>query len=240
MEIEIKAEEIFTLFGFPFTNTLITEWLVIFIIFLLGFYLKNKISLIPERKSQNILEILIENGRELLKTILEEDAFFRQIFFISLSIFVFILFSNWLGVFPGIGSIGFYKEGKFIPLFRSPNSDLNMTLAMALFSVFLAQYYGIKKFGLFRYLKRFVNFKGPFEFFIGILEIISEFAKIISFSFRLFGNIFAGEVLLIVVSVLIPVIVPLPFIFLEFFVGLIQALIFAILTSIFIKVAITH
>lgn len=240
MEIDIKAETLLNIFNFPLTNTLLTEWLAIFLIFLLGFYLRKKITLIPQKRIQNILEILVEGAKNLIETIFEKDGLQRSVFIISLSIFVFILIPNWLGVFPGIGSIGFYEKEKFVPFFRSPNSDLNMTLAMALFSVFLAQYYGIRKLGFFHYLKRFINFKGPFDFFVGLLEIISEFAKIISFSFRLFCNIFAGEVLLIIVSILIPLIAPLPFIFLEFFVGSIQALIFAMLTAIFIKVAISH
>lgn len=240
MEIDIKAETILNILNFPLTNTLLTEWLAILTILLLGLYLRKKIELIPQRKSQSILELLIEEGRNLIETIFGKSGLQKNVFIISLSIFVFILVPNWLGIFPGIGSIGFYRGEKFISFFRSPNSDLNMTLAMALFSVFLAQYYGIKQLGSLRYLKRFLNFKSPFDFFVGLLEIISEFAKIISFSFRLFGNIFAGEVLLITVSILIPFIAPLPFIFLEIFFGLIQALIFAVLTAIFIKVATSH
>jgi len=169
-----------------------------------------------------------------------ENELQRKIFIVSLTFFVFILVPNWLGILPGIGSVGFYEEGKFIPFFRSPNSDLNMTLSLAILSVLLAQYYGIQQLGFSHYLKKFLNLKSPSGFFIGILELIGEFAKVISFSFRLFGNVFAGEVLLITISALMPLIAPLPFIFLEFFVGLIQALIFAILTAIFIKVATSH
>jgi F-type H+-transporting ATPase subunit a len=110
-------------------------------------------------------------------------------------------------------------------------------LALAITSVLLTQVFGITTAGFFRYLKRFLNFKGPINLFVGFLEFFSELAKVISFSFRLFGNIFAGEVLLIVVSILVPYFAPLPFYFLEIFVGFIQALVFTMLTVVFIRLA---
>ncbi|PIY80194.1 MAG: ATP synthase F0 subunit A [Candidatus Pacebacteria bacterium CG_4_10_14_0_8_um_filter_42_14] len=122
------------------------------------------------------------------------------------------------------------------PLFRPGTADLNTTFALALISIFLTQYYGLKT-QKFSYLKKFLNFESPIMFFVGILEIISEFAKIISFAFRLFGNIFAGEVLLVVIAALIPIGIPLPFYGLEIFVGFIQALVFAMLTLVFINMA---
>lgn len=126
---------------------------------------------------------------------------------------------------------------KFIPLFRAATADLNTTLALAIVSVFLTQFYGFKFLGL-SYLKKFFNFtQGPIFTFVGILELISEFAKIISFAFRLFGNIFAGEVLLAVISYLIPIFAPLPFLGLEIFVGAVQALVFAMLTLVFTNMA---
>ena len=124
-----------------------------------------------------------------------------------------------------------------MPFFRGPNADLNTTLALALISVSITQYLSIKTLGIKNYIARFINLKNPIKFFVGILEIISEFAKILSFSFRLFGNIFAGEVLLAVMVFLIPVLVPVPFLALEVFVGFIQALVFTMLTTIFIVVA---
>ncbi|NCN24101.1 MAG: ATP synthase F0 subunit A [Candidatus Pacebacteria bacterium CG10_big_fil_rev_8_21_14_0_10_42_12] len=122
------------------------------------------------------------------------------------------------------------------PLFRPGTADLNTTLALALISIFATQYFGLKSQKL-SYLKKFVNFESPIMFFVGILELISEFAKIISFAFRLFGNIFAGEVLLVVIAALIPLGIPLPFYGLEIFVGFIQALVFSMLTLVFINMA---
>lgn len=125
---------------------------------------------------------------------------------------------------------------KFVPIFRAATADLNTTLALALITMTLVQYYGIKFLGV-SYFTKFLNFKNPIFTFVGFLEIISEFSKIISFAFRLFGNIFAGEVLLSVIAFIIPVIAPLPFLGLEVFVGMIQALVFAMLSLVFINMA---
>lgn len=127
---------------------------------------------------------------------------------------------------------------EFIPLFRAGTADLNTTLALALISVIATQAIGIKYLGI-PYFGKFFNFKSPVFFFVGILELISEIAKIISFAFRLFGNIFAGEVLLVVIAFLIPILVPVPFIGLEIFVGAIQALVFMMLSIVFMSMA-TH
>ncbi|HEY3082894.1 MAG TPA: F0F1 ATP synthase subunit A [Chloroflexota bacterium] len=126
-----------------------------------------------------------------------------------------------------------------VPLLRAASSDLNTTLAIALVSVFMTQVFGLRVLGG-EYLQRFFNFKGgPIGFYVGVLEFIAEMAKIISFTFRLFGNIFAGEVLLAVMVFLLPWVVVLPFIGLELFVGFIQAFVFAILTLVFMSLATT-
>lgn len=125
----------------------------------------------------------------------------------------------------------------FVPLFRGASADLNTTLALALISVIFTQIYSIQILGFKGFLKRFIKLKNPIMFFVGILELIAEIAKIISFSFRLFGNIFAGEVLLTVMLFLLPFVIPLPFLALEIFVGVIQAIIFSFLTLFFIKIA---
>jgi F-type H+-transporting ATPase subunit a len=114
---------------------------------------------------------------------------------------------------------------------------LSTTLALALISVVATQYLSVKALGAGGYISKFINIRNPINAFVGILELISEFAKLLSFSFRLFGNIFAGEVLLLVISFLVPIILPIPFLGLEIFVGFIQALVFTMLTTIFIVVA---
>jgi len=131
------------------------------------------------------------------------------------------------------------EEAEFIPLLRAATADLNMTLALAIIAVIAMQYFGFTMLGG-HYSKRYFNFTNPIMFFIGILEIISDLSKIISFAFRLFGNIFAGEVLLTIIAFLMPFIAPTPFLFLELFVGFIQAVVFSTLTSVFINVAVSH
>ncbi len=156
------------------------------------------------------------------------------------SFFFFILLGNYLGLLPGVGTIGFHKivDGKevFVPFFRSINSDLNTTVALALVSVIATHYLAIKYLGLGGYISKFLSLN-PIFLFVGILEIIGEATKILSLSFRLFGNIFAGEVLLsTAANKLFAFIVPIPFYFLELLVGFVQALIFAMLTLVFMVI----
>lgn len=126
-----------------------------------------------------------------------------------------------------------------IPLFRGGTADLNMTLALGIIAVIAVQFFGIKFLGLKTYLGKFFNFSSPIYFFIGILELVSEFSRAFSFSFRLFGNIIAGEILLVIIATLVPVLASFPFVVMETFVGLIQAVVFATLAAIFIKMAVT-
>lgn len=128
----------------------------------------------------------------------------------------------------------------FTPIFRPGTADLSFTLALAFCAVLLTQVMGVMALGGWGYFSRFLNFHNPIHFFVGLLEIISEFSKMVSFSFRLFGNIFAGEVLLTVIIALVPYIVPMPFYGLEIFVGAVQALVFSVLTLVFFKGAVTE
>lgn len=128
------------------------------------------------------------------------------------------------------------EHKEFVPYLRAGTADLNMTLALAIISQFMAQGFGIYFLG-FSYFKKFLNFSSPILFFVGILEFMGEFTKIVSYAFRLFGNIFAGEVLLVVITYLTKVVVPMPFYGLELFVGVIQALVFSMLSLVFFNMA---
>ncbi len=238
--ISIKAEIIGKLFGIPITNSILTTWIVMAVIITAGFLLTRNLALIPVAKAQNFLELIIDGLYNLFAQVTGEKI---KVFFpILATFFIFIIASNWIGLLPGVGSIGFQEHEKLLPIFRSGTADLNTTLALALISVTAIQFFGIKTLGAGIYLSKYINFKNPIYFVMGILEIVAEFSKIISFSFRLFGNIFAGEVLLTVIAFLLPVVViaPLPFLALEIFVGFIQALVFSMLTAVFLKVAVTH
>jgi F-type H+-transporting ATPase subunit a len=127
-----------------------------------------------------------------------------------------------------------------VPFLRSAGSDLNVTLALGIVAMTLVNVSGVNALGVWIHVRKFFTFKNPIDFFVGILELLSEFAKIISFSFRLFGNVFAGEVLLVIVGSLAPYVAPVPFLLLEVFVGFIQALVFAMLTMVFISIAVAH
>ncbi len=154
--------------------------------------------------------------------------------------FIYILLNNWFGLVPGVGSITIFNGATNVPLLRGGNADLNSTIALAIISVIGIQYYGIKHIGFFKHWGKFLNVKSPIGFLVGLLELLGEFTKIISFSFRLFGNMFAGEVLLVVISFLVPIAVPLPFFGLEIFAGIIQAVIFTMLTLVFLNMAVSH
>src|SRR3989344_985844 len=236
MHISIAAEKLFNIFGFPVTNSLLMSWLAIIILISVAVYFKRTASSVPG-KFQSLLEMVFEALLNLIDSITQDRKKSEKFLPLVVTIFVFIITSNWLGLVPGVGSIVIAHEGEQVPLFRPTNTDLNNTLALALIAVVAAHIYGLAAIGFKHHIGKFISFKGPISFFVGILEIISEFAKIISFSFRLFGNIFAGEVLLLVIGGLVPVIAPVPFLGLELFVGFIQALVFATLALVFATMA---
>lgn len=222
---------------FPITNSLLATWIVMIFLFVISWFATRKLIIIPGR-FQSIIEMTVGGLYDLFGSV--AGSFVGVFFPLIATLFLFILTANWMGLLPGFGTIGFFHEtGEFIPLLRGATADLNTTLALAIIAVIAIQYYGFKTIG-FHYSTRFINFANPLMFFLGILELISEFSKIISFAFRLFGNIFAGEVLLTVMAFLMPFVVPLPFVTMELFVGLVQALIFSMLTTVFLNVAVSH
>lgn len=154
------------------------------------------------------------------------------------TLFIFILVSNLVELFPGFsGAIYRISSGQHVPLLRSPSSDLTTTLALSIVAVFAVQYYTYKALGLSGLFRRFFNPAGVTVFILGLFDLLSECIKVISFSFRLFGNLFAGEVILLVSAMFAPFFIPLPFMVMELFVGIIQAFIFALLTLTFIIIA---
>lgn len=250
--ISIKAEEVFNIFGFSITNSLLSSFVVLILFVILAFYYDRQKKLPVEERSAFYFSIqTLNNGLyNFFVTVVGEkiDIFFPLL----LSFFLYIIVHNWFGLLPGVGSIlvemveyvvehgRVYRHVSHVPLLRGNTADLNTTLALGLLSVASSQYFGIKLLGFKGYVHKFFNMANPISFFTGLLEVISEFSKIISFSFRLFGNIFAGEVLLTIIAFLIPVFAPFPFLLLEIFVGFIQALVFATLTAVFISTATSH
>jgi F-type H+-transporting ATPase subunit a len=235
-QISLAAEKIATLFGFPITNSLLATWVVMAILIVFSFFATRNMTMIPSGV-QLVAELIVGALYDFFTSVVGKHI--KQFFPLIASFFMFIVVANWFGLLPGVGTVGFYEAGKFVPILRGANADLNMTLALALISIVSIQYFGFKTLGA-HYSTRFLNFKGPIDFFLGLLEIISQLADVVSFAFRLFGNIFAGEVLLTVMAFLMPYIVPLPFMALELFVGFIQALVFSMLTAAFLNVAVSH
>lgn len=250
--ISVAAEPLFHLGSFPLTNSLVSATLVTGVFLILGLIVRKNVALAPKGFVGGIEATLSFLFTEVEK-ITGDRARAKQFFPIIGALFFLILLSNWGGLLPGVGSIGLWEtihgERELIPLLRPVTSDLNFTLAIAVFSIVMSHILGIRANGVVNHLSKFVNIRGILkafsegpmavvvalvEFFVGLLEIISEFAKTLSLSLRLFGNIFAGEVLLTVIYSLVSIAVPLPFIFLELLVGIIQATVFSMLTLVFL------
>jgi F-type H+-transporting ATPase subunit a len=247
MEISIAAEKLFMLGTLPVTNALLIGMLVSVLLVLSTQVLLTRWRSVP-RGFQNVFEMVIDGVLGLLESILQDRSMARKFFPLIATLFLFILLSNWIGLLPGLGTVGLAHESTtghatIIPFLRSTSADLNFTLGLSLFVVITIQVTGILALGIRGYARKFLvsPFQKPYVVgtLMGALELVSEFAKILSFAFRLFGNVFAGEILLTVMLHLVPYFIPLPFLFLEIFVGFIQAAVFAMLVAVFLKMATT-
>jgi F-type H+-transporting ATPase subunit a len=290
LHISIAAEKLWSLGGLTITNSLLATWVTMALLFVFAFFATRNLSLVPTR-IQSIAELIVGGLYDMFAQVTGHHI--KKFFPLLASLFLFIITANWLGLLPGVGTIGFFHdtheevvtqeqviqepvveatpavdshaevdphaepagaqevahteavpgeahdEPLFTPLLRAATADLNMTIALGLITVVVIQYFGFSLLG-FHYSSRFFNFSNPLMFFLGVLELVSEVSKVISFAFRLFGNIFAGEVLLAVMAFLMPFIVPLPFLTMELFVGMIQALVFSMLAAVFLNVAVSH
>ena len=231
----MSAEEVGHIGFFPVTNSFITTVIISLLLICFAFYMKRTLRIAPTRL-QTASELVIEGFYNLNTQIAGKRAAFIFPWFATF--FLFILLANWFGLLPGVGTIGFFKAHHFVPMLRPVNSDLNTTLSLALISLGLTHFFSVKTLGIKEYLGRFFSLH-PINLFVGILELISEFTKIASLSFRLFGNIFAGEALLSTIATLSPFtafLVPLPFMVLEIVVGVVQALVFSMLTLVFMVI----
>lgn len=251
-----KALEIARPFGFPITNSMVVTWIVALGLVVFAQVATRNMKQVPDG-TQNLLEWLVESLYRFLESLLGPQLV-RQTFWFFATIFIFILASNWVGLFPGVGSIGWghqTPEGFRLeePLFRGANADVNLTLAMAL--IFFACWivWGLRAIGPRGFLKEMFAPKGTSTgalkvlmvvvfFAAGCLELVSILFRPISLSFRLYGNIFAGETMLETMAA-IPTIgwlVQIPFYFLELLVGLVQALVFMLLTAVFTLLICQH
>lgn len=238
--------------GLTVTNALFTSWIAVVIIIIFVVVIRLQLREVPG-KFQSAIETLIEGALALADQVTGNRTITEKVFPLAIAIFFFVLINNWLGILP-FGALGL--EGhSFIPFLRSGTADINTTLALAVVAVIGANIFGVLSIGAWKTFNKYVNLKSlgtipyqirkdpsvvlvaPVTFFVGILELVGEFAKVASLSFRLFGNVFAGEVLLASMAALLAYILPIPFLGLELFVGLIQALIFSMLTLVYFSIA---
>lgn len=232
----LAAETIFKIGFFPVTNSVLNILIVDAVIIFFALYMSRNMRLVPN-KIQTGTEIVVGGLYSFTKSI--SPMHVDKIFPFFMSFFIFILVANWSGLIPGFTSVGIYGgDHELIPLIRSGTSDINVTLALAAISVIATHALSINVLGIREYLGRFISLN-PINLFVGILELFSEFTKVVSLSFRLFGNILAGEIVLSTVSNIFAFIFPLPFLMLEFIVGIVQALVFSLLTMVFMVILTT-
>lgn len=256
-EATLYAEPIIHIGSFSITNALLTSWIVVFIIIIISIIIKSRLKEVP-RKLQNIFEIILNGALSLCDQITNNRKISLKIFPLALSVFIFVLLNNWIGITP-LGGFGILEthngSQSFIPFLRSGTADINGTLALGILSIIGANLFGVFSIGLWKTFNKYFNIKGisqiftkitkdptvlvvaPINFFVGVIELIGEFAKIASLSLRLFGNVFAGEVLLLSIGAIFAYGFPIPFLFLEILVGAIQAFIFAVLVVVYFTIA---
>lgn len=249
IHVALAAEKLGTIFGFPVTNTLLMSWIVVALLVVMAIILRSRLSMIPGR-FQTFIETLVGFVYDYIADTLGSREKARRFFPLLMTIFLFIATANLIEFTPGIGSLGFFhpstdsgQVAEFVPLLRSMNTDLNVTLALAIIAVIFIEIAGIVALGFFRYAGKFINFRGHtigermLNFVVGLIELVSEVSRLVSFSFRLFGNIFAGEVLLAVAAYFVPYVLPSFLMSFELFVGVVQGAVFALLTLFFLKMA---
>lgn len=256
---ELPATVVFHLLGFPITNSIVATWITILVLGVFSWAVTRKIQLIPGRK-QALLEFAIEALLSFCRSVAGEKNG-RRFFPIVATIFLFVAFNAWLSLLPGYGSIlVHFSDGEETHLLRGANTDINTSLAVAIVSFIFVEIIGFRSLGL-NYGKKFLNLDGIIEsgkllvkgkiksalskfvfgfinLFVGIIEFVSELIRVVSLTIRLFGNMTAGEILLLVAVFLMPWLFALPFYGLELLVGFVQALIFASLTLIFLTTAV--
>jgi F-type H+-transporting ATPase subunit a len=250
--------------GLPITNALLMTVLVDLLLVLVIIFGARNMQLVP-RGFQNVVETVVEGFYNFALGIDRRNI--AKFFPLPATIFIFFLVANILALLPGIGSVGLCVPAAheaeaaapaagaspsifsglpgycgagnlLIPFLRAPAADLNVTFAFALVAVFMVEYFGVQALGA-SYFTRFFNLKeGALGLFVSIIEFVSEISRIVSFAFRIFGNIFGGEVILIVMSFLLGYVLPLPFYGFELFVAFIQSVIFAVLTLVFMSIAV--
>lgn len=236
LNISLAPEVLFHIGSWPITNTFFWFfWLWLFL--LVGSIIFNRrIKLIPG-KFQNFVEMAVSGAYDFTESIIGPGEKAKKVFPLVATLFFFILIANLLVFIPGQSAITLETAGGVVPLFRAIAADYGFIFMITISMVVLFQIIAIITTGPFAYITKFINLKSPLKAFLGIMDLIGEIAKIVSLSFRLFGNIFAGEVLSAVMLFLAPFFIPLPFMFLGLLTAVVQAFVFSVLTLVFISMA---
>jgi len=257
--IALPSETVFHVGNFSITNTLIGSWFTIIVLVSLSYFCTRRIKLIPGRL-QAMVEVVLEGLLNFVESV-AGSKHARMIFPGVATIFIYVIANAYLALLPIFGTIGIHEhEGEFVSLFRAANTDINVPLSIAVMSFIFVETWGMRSVGVFHYLSEFINVGqlgqglkqlvsgkirlapmnilfGFINLFVGVLEIFSHLTRMVSFTFRLFGNMTAGEILILVSCFLVPLVFTIPFYGLELLIGLIQALIFSGLTLVFGTVA---
>jgi F-type H+-transporting ATPase subunit a len=254
---ELPAPELFHILGLPITNSILAGWFTVLVLVVLGWLLTRRMKIVPGRV-QTIFEFILGWVYDLCRSVAGDENG-RKFFPVVCTIFLFVAFNAWLSLIPGFGSIEIKIHGHEFELLRGANTDVNTPLAIAFISFAFVTYYGLKSLGT-SWLRQYFNFgpffhsvgqvfKGKFKMldifsgviflFVGLLEFLSMLIRLISFTFRLFGNMTAGEILIMVAAFLLPFAISWVVYGLELFIGFIQALVFSGLTLAFAAMAVS-
>jgi F-type H+-transporting ATPase subunit a len=259
--VELPSEPVAHIGHFAVTNSLIASWLTMIVLVGLSILLTYKMKLVPGKR-QAMAEAIVEGLLNFVESVAGKKHA-RMLFPGVATIFIYVITNAYLALFPFFGSIGIIEhDGKFAPLFRAANTDVNVPLSIAIMSFIFVESWGMRALGVSHYIGEFVNVRqmvqgfkelltgkigqavmniafGFINLFVGVLEIFSHLIRMLSFTFRLFGNMTAGEILILVSCFLIPLVFTIPFYGLELLIGLIQALIFSGLTLVFGTIAVS-
>lgn len=240
--ISVKADTIFTVAGWPITNSNLVG--IIGLVVLVWLMLRTRRAVLGKKKHNFATRLVVwcvSGLYDTVRQVIPDERWVRRVAPLTITIFFFVIAQYWLGLLPIVGPI----TVGHIPMFRGQNADLNMTFSLAAVTIVMAQVYAARELGFIGNAKRyFVNpFRDPIGCFVGLLEIIAEFSRLLSLSFRLFGNVLAGEILVGMIGYLTQFVMPVmlqPFYIFELFIGGIQAYIFFMLSTVFISLGLTH
>lgn len=240
-EVSLPTEELFSVFGFPVTNSMLTGILVTSLVIWMLFYTAKKVRHGEKSRFATLIQWVFEGLYGTVEQVVGDRKLARRLAPLVITMFFFILLNYWVGVLPIVGPVK-YDD---VPMFRSLIADMNTTFALAIITIVSGQVYAVRQLGFKSNLGRY--FRNPIKdaagAFEGILELIAEFSRLMGLSLRLFGNVFAGEVLLMMIAFLTawaaPIALP-PFYLFELFIGGIQAYIFFMLTTVFISLGLAH